>query len=328
MGRSDTYLEKLSSLEKGLEFFDSLSPDRWQSSETLGKQLGVNGRTIKSYARTLKAFGWPVQSKIGRGYGYRLDPSAEHSLRLTSRDLFALAVLLAQSSSTLPEVEAKKLKSKLKALLPKQTSDDITELEELIAVQGFAPKDWDLVEHIGTCLCDRRYCLVLDYRPRQGAPSRRRALPIQIRPQPGAWYVDLFDLDKQAHRSFRFDRIERAMLHRQERPHAEPPVQKFETHKWDFGNDEPRAVTLEVTSSLAAWLEENPEHPSQRLSAQLARHFVTFTVRRLDLFADWTLSLRGARVEGPPELQALIHRRAQNWLRPCGSLDVEWEKSM
>jgi predicted DNA-binding transcriptional regulator YafY len=318
--------DKISSLGKGLWFYDLLDPDRWQSSRELGQSIGVDSRTIKSYARTFMAYGWPVKGRNGKGRGYKLDSPALHGIRLSSRDLFSLAILLAQGSSSLPRVEAERLKSKLKALLPKQTSDDLTELEELVAVQGFAPKDWDLVEHVGVCLRDRHYSLFLDYQPPNAPSSRRHALPVQIRPQKGIWYLDVFDLEKQVSRSFRFDRILGASLHRQDRPYAEPPGQDFQTHKWDFGNEEPKTVTLEVTNSLAAWLKENPEHPSQQLSNQEQRNLVTYTVRRLDLFADWTLSLRGARVEGPMELQALIHRRARDWLGPRGSMDVEWEK--
>lgn len=320
----ETQEQRFSSLRRGLQLYDLLLPDQWQTARKLGEHLSVDERTVKSYASVLMSYGWPVQSRGGRGYGYRLDPAADHSLRLTSRDLFTLAIMLTQGSSTLPDVEADKLKAKLKSLLPEQSRGDLSDLEELIAVQGFAPKDWDLVDLVAVCLKDRRYALLIDYERAQGV--RRRVLPLQIRSQSGAWYLDLYDLDKLGHRSFRFDRIQKVVLHRQDRPYDEPPANTFVTHKWDFGSGETHEVCLEITDALAAWLRENPEHPTQKIDTRGQLWFVTYRVRRLELFADWAIGLRGARVAAPERLLLMIEERARSWLSSYGTLNVAWEK--
>lgn len=319
--------KSMSSLEKGLAFFDLLTPDSWQSSESLGRHLGVKSRAVKKYASLLMAYGWPILGDKGKGRGYKLSESGVDNLRFTSRDLFSLAILLAHGSSTLPAYEANKLKSKLKSLLPDPARVHVSTLEELVTVQGFAPKEWDLVEMVGTCLYDRCCSLVVDYRKDPDSETERRhLLPKKIRAQGSTLYLDLFDLDKQQTRSFRFDRILRANLLRQDQPHAEPEVTEFETHKWDFGSGTPTEVRIEVTRGLGHWLRENPEHPSQCIASAGERDLVTYQVRRLELFADWLLGLRGARVVGPDSLRDLVRNRARAWLEDQGTLSVAWEK--
>lgn len=320
-------LPKTSSLEKGLLFYDSLLCEEWQSSESLGTLIGVDQRTIKKYASLLRDYGWPVLSAKGKGKGYKLGEICPDTLRLTSRDLFTLAILLAQGSSMLPSAEATKLKSKLKALLPNAARQRVSNLEELVSVQGFEPKDWDLVEHIGTGLSDRRYSLLLDYQGSSDAEiQRRHVLPIRIRSKNAVWYLDLFDLVKSKARSFRFDRIRRAVLLKQECYHPEPEAEEFTDHKWDFGSGEAIQVAIEVTESLANWLGENPEHHSQRIKILGTRIHVTYEIRRVELFADWVMSLRGARIVGPEILKKIVRTRATSWLSDQGTLGVSWER--
>ena len=318
--------KKRTSLEKGLLFYDLLLSDRWQSSSSLGLQLGVDSRTVKNYAKTLMAYGWPVKKGNGRSGGYKLDDVDFGSLRFTPRDLFSLAILLAQGCSVLPENEANKLRSKLRALLPEQNREKIDGLQEAIAVQGFAPKDWELVEQIGTCLYDRHYCLVLDYRGRTDPePRRRRVLPLGIRSQDMSLYLDLFDLEIQKHRGFRFDRIYRSTLIKQAEKYADPPPHLAKTHKWDFGTEVPTKVHLEISESLARWLEEKPEHESQVLNQVNGRHYATYQVTRLELFADWLLSLRGVRIVEPQALRDIVTSRARAWLEDEATLKIPWE---
>lgn len=323
----DDGAEKRSSLEKGLLLYDLLLPDQWQSSKSLGEQIGVDQRTVKNYARLLMAYGWPILSQNGRGRGYKLDGVTPESLRFTPRDLFTLAILLAQGSTVLPSLEADKLKAKLRALLPEDSRSQVENLEELISAQGFAPRDWDLVEKVGTCLYDRKYSLVIEYKGRTDElPGRRQVLPLGIRSSENVLYLDLFDLDKRAHRSFRFDRIHRAVLLKQDRAYDEPPAESFEVHKWDFGSESFVDAVLEVSPGLAHWLMENPEHPSQTVREDEGRHYVAYRVRRMKLFADWVIGLRGARVVQPAKLCDLVRQRALAWLNDDGTLNLEWER--
>ncbi len=317
----------MSSLERGLLFFDSLSHDEWQTSQSLARQLGVKNRTVKTYAALFKSYGWPVISQSGRGRGYKLEALGADSVRFTSRELFSLAILLAQGTSNLPALEAEKLRSKLKSLLPDAFHRQVSDLEDLIAVQGFAPKDWQLVEDVGRCLSDRRYSLLLDYQGSADSEVRRRhILPVRIRWKDSSCYLDLFDLDKKQHRSFRFDRVSRSSLILQQVPHPEPPEGTFESHKWDFGSGTFEGVTLEITHSLAQWLIEKPEHPSQTIERRDNLVFVHFKIRRLELFADWVLSLRGARVLENDKLKEIVGERIRAWSSERGSLGIPWEK--
>lgn len=318
--------DKAKSLDRALHLLDLLTPDRWQSSKELGAAVGVNARTIKGYTDVFKRWGWPVESRDGRAGGYRLEYLLAKNLNFSSSELIAFAIFSCQGSSVLPPAEAEKLKAKLKALLSEPARRHVDALEESVSTRAFTPSDWELVEHVEACLRDRRNTLVLDYqKPSDPQPSRREVSPLGLRFDKQVLYLDLVELSSGKTKSFRFDRIHRATRLRQDQAFEPPSNAVVEHHKWDFGEGGLIRVDLEVTASLARWLQENPEHPSQEVRSEGDRHFVSYQVKRLGLFADWVMSLRGARVVGPEELRAAIVDRAQAWLGADGTLGVPWE---
>lgn len=61
---------KAKSLDRALRFLDLLTVDHWQPASALGAQVGVDSRTIKTYATVFKSWGWPIESRDGRSGGY------------------------------------------------------------------------------------------------------------------------------------------------------------------------------------------------------------------------------------------------------------------
>jgi predicted DNA-binding transcriptional regulator YafY len=57
--------------------------------------------------------------------------------------------------------------------------------------------------------------LAFDYRDRHGRASERRVEPHGLLAQPPAWYLLAFDLDRDAPRMFRLDRIGSTQLPRE-----------------------------------------------------------------------------------------------------------------
>ncbi len=273
-----------------------------------------------------KEWGWPIESRDGRAGGYRLEYVLPKDIHFTPSELMAFAIFSCQGSSVLPATEAEKLKGKLKALFSAPTRRGVDALEGAITVKALAANDWELMEHVYACLSDPHCMLVLDYqKPTETEPTRREVYPVKMRVENQVFYLDLVQPPESKVKSFRFDRIKRACRVRQDQPFH--PVEKTctEDHKWDFGSGDVVPVELEVTPGLARWLRENPEHPSQELRTESERCFVSYQVKRVNLFADWVLSLRGARVVGPEELRVAIADRARAWLGVDGTLGVPWE---
>ena len=147
-----------------------------------------------------------------------------------------------------------------------------------------------------------------------------------FRYQDGSCYVDSLDLDKNGARSYRLDRFVKTSLLRQEHPISRVPTDEvLETHKWDFGDGELTNVKIKVRAPLAAWLEEKPVHSTQSIVRDGDNFLVSFQIRKLELFVDWVMSLRGAQAIEPPELVSRVKLRAQTILEQSGTLNVHWE---
>ena len=309
------------SLRKALEVFDLLQDHEFKAAPHIAKEVGVASRTVQAYIRLFREFDWPIESSHAKGY--RL-ANLGVAARLTERELLLLAVLLAQGSSLVPQTDFEKLSHKITELLTPSAQARIGELKVKLSADGNALRDLEVLTAVGRCLSDPHLQLVMDYKKAAEAETvRRNVVPLTLRYQDGWYYVDVFDLDKRGTRSFRLDRFQRVQLLRQERPIPRPGGGVSETHKWDFGEGEPMEIMIEVTPKLGAWLEEKPAHHSQVLRAGTEVWEVRYSVKRLDMFVDWFMSLRGARAVTPSELLREIRTRATALLK-ASTLEVDW----
>jgi predicted DNA-binding transcriptional regulator YafY len=313
---------KYQSLNKALTLFDTLQAREFISGSELAAALETDRRTVQAYVATLKKFDWPIESSRK---GYRLSELGA-SARLNERELLFLAILLAQGTSVLPAHELKTLSSKITSLLSRRAQSQVQELNDRVSAVPTTANDIDVLVAVGRCLSDPNLQLVVDYQKTRDSPvERRNILPLKLRYQDESCYVDSWDLDKKGSRSYRLDRFVRVQMLRQDAPIPRPPKSVTETHKWDFGSDEPLTVTLHLAPRLASWLKENPEHHSQDIQATNGSTLVHYTIKRLDLFVDWFMSLRGAQAIAPPELVQMAKERAQTIAESGGTLGLEWE---
>lgn len=313
--------EKYQSLRRALEVFELLQGDEYVTKRQLADSVGVEARTVKDYLDVFCSYDWPIERKHARGF--RL---ASHAAiqKFSEEELLYLAILMAQGAATLPGEKFEKLSRKLLNMLPPSSLEKVETLHRQVEKTGAAVHPVEVLSAIGKCLADPCLQIVADYQKTDDEETQRReVVPIKLRFESDFCYVDVYDLQKKGHRSFRLDRFKRVSLLRQSEPISRPSEVK-KAHKWDFGENKPIVVRIETTERLHNWLRENPAHSSQRLAQQNGTYQAEYTVRRLSFFVDWVVSLRGARAMEPAELTEAVRSRCRALLETGGTMNVEW----
>jgi predicted DNA-binding transcriptional regulator YafY len=120
------------------------------------------------------------------------------------------------------------------------------------------------------------------------------------------WYLRAWDPATKMAKTFRTERILDCQL-TDEQFHL-PSSQRSSTphfHRWDVADRPPTEVDCQVDESLARWLQENPVHPSQEINGTTFR----VTVRDMEAFVRWTMSLTSCQILGPAEAKQFLQQR-------------------
>lgn len=186
-------------------------PREWPGSE-LARRLGVTSRTIRRDVDRLRDLGYPVEASRGSDGGYRLGSGAAMPpLLLDDDEAVAIAVGLrtaaAQAVAGLGEASVRAL-AKLEQVLPAR-------LRYRVGTLGAAtvpvPATGPLVDprHLAlfAAAVANRERTRFRYRSHEGAESRRHAEPHRLVAAGRRWYLLAYDVDRDAWRSFRVDRI-------------------------------------------------------------------------------------------------------------------------
>ncbi|HML00614.1 MAG TPA: WYL domain-containing protein [Acidimicrobiales bacterium] len=143
----------------------------------------------------------------------------------------------------------------------------------------------------------------------RGAP--RRVAPAQLRFQGGWWYLVGWDLDKQAARTFRVDRMDDV-------PQAGPPgsgelPEGFEPSSaladepWRMGDGEPVPVDLLAGSAVAPLLERQLQSATVVERRPDGSVVLRLQVTNVDALRSWLFELGDhVLVLGPPEVRAAM----------------------
>lgn len=210
--------------ERLLELTDLLRGLDTTTVAQLASELGTSRRTILRDLASLRERGLPISGEAGPGGGIRLE--GERGLlavHLTLSEVVSiwLTARLAREASELPwGKSANSALTKLLASLPAPRARALRAICQRVivgepatanirATLGVAPPDLlDLFETAfttGTGLSFR-------YVDRDGHRSTRRIEPHGLLVVTPAWYVLARDVDKQASRMFRVDRMERPRM--------------------------------------------------------------------------------------------------------------------
>ncbi|MBV9194558.1 MAG: WYL domain-containing protein [Solirubrobacterales bacterium] len=183
----------------------------WTGRE-LAERLEVGPRTIRRDVDRLRGLGYPVEASPGVAGGYRLGSGARlPPLLLDDAEAVAVAVGLrtaAGASITGIEETSVRALAKLEQVLPdrlRRRVRAVGDATSAFVVDG--PRiDLDVLATIaGACRDGVR--LRFGYVARDDAVSRRHAEPAALVHSGWRWYLVAYDLERQAWRTFRVDRI-------------------------------------------------------------------------------------------------------------------------
>lgn len=184
----------------------------WAGDELAGR-LEVSPRTVRRDVDRLRELGYPVQTTKGPGGGYRLAPGAElPPLLFDDEQAVAIAVALQTATAGVVGVQDAALRAlaTVRQVLPARLRHRVDALQ-VTAVRGptgtgEAAVDPEVLLDVGVA-CRDHQILRLDYTGRDGRSSTRRVEPYRLVSRGRRWYLVAHDLDRQAWRTFRVDRM-------------------------------------------------------------------------------------------------------------------------
>ncbi|MGW6158227.1 helix-turn-helix transcriptional regulator [Streptomyces sp. NPDC055144] len=197
-----------------LRLLSLLQARREWSGADLADRLGVTPRTVRRDVDRLRGLGYPVDASPGTGGGYRMGAGAElPPLLLDDDEAVAVAVGLRTSAGQdiegIGETSVRAL-SKLEQVLPGRLRRRVSALNAFTVpmLRGPGPSDVDpsvLTELAAACRDSER--LRFAYEDHQGAATRRTVEPHRLVCSERRWYLVAWDVDREAWRTFRVDRI-------------------------------------------------------------------------------------------------------------------------
>jgi len=184
----------------------------WTSAE-LATRLGVTTRTIRNDVDRLRGLGYPVDARPGVAGGYRLGAGgALPPLLLDDEEAVAVVIgLRTAANGSIAGIEETSVRAlaKLQQVLPSRLRRKVSAFQSyaLPVPSGGPQADPDVLTVIASACRDHER-LRFDYQAHSGAASRRSVEPYRLVNDRRCWYLVAWDVDRDAWRTFRVDRIE------------------------------------------------------------------------------------------------------------------------
>lgn len=190
---------------------------QWNAPE-LAERLGITERTVRRDVTRLRQLGYPVVADAGRAGGYQLGRGgALPPLLLTDDESVAVAIGLRVAASGgvagYDEAAVAAL-AKLEQMLPATLRERVLALNAatVLTRPGAGPLvDPEVLLSIAQA-CRRPERITFGYRDGNGNLSERRVEPHGLVNAERRWYLVARDLDRQAWRTFRLDRMTEPVL--------------------------------------------------------------------------------------------------------------------
>ncbi|MGW0309927.1 helix-turn-helix transcriptional regulator [Streptomyces flavidovirens] len=188
------------------------TPREWPGSE-LSERLRVSRRTVRRDIDRLRELGYPVQATMGADGGYRLVAGkAMPPLVLDDEEAVAIAVgLRAGAGHAVEGIEEASVRAlaKLEQVLPSRLRRQVSTLQAatipLTSGDGATIDPHTLTVMAGAATGQER--LRFGYRSGDGTESKRLVEPHRLVSTGRRWYLVAYDLDREAWRTFRVDRV-------------------------------------------------------------------------------------------------------------------------
>ena len=275
----------------------------------IGERLGVDGRTVRRYARAVQELGFPVEGERGPAGGYRLRPGYKLPPLMFTEDEAAAVVLGLMSARRLGVPTSDEALAKINRVLPAELRARTESLEHVAFTSpaGTAPAG-DTVLTLADA-ARRRRRVTARYTSHSGAETDRELSPYGVVVHGGRWYLAAHDHGRGEMRTFRVDRMRDVEIGGAARPAeegfdaAEHVVKSFAQVPW--------------THEVEVQLERHIDVP---LATVTPEGRLTMRVESLDYMARVLASLDiDFTVIKPPELNTSLNRLAARLSRPAGA---------
>lgn len=188
------------------------TPREWPGSE-LADRLAVSPRTIRRDIDRLRDLGYPVEASRGSVGGYRLVAgTAMPPLLLDDEEAVAIAVgLRAGAGHAIEGVDEASVRAlaKLEQVLPSRLRHRVSTLQN--ATVPLTRGDGSTIDPqtltVMASAVTGRERLRFAYRAGDGAETRRQVEPYRLVSTGWRWYLVAYDLEREAWRTFRVDRV-------------------------------------------------------------------------------------------------------------------------
>ncbi|WP_232664454.1 helix-turn-helix transcriptional regulator [Pseudonocardia sp. TRM90224] len=186
-------------------------PREWPGSE-LARRLEVSPRTIRRDVDRLRDLGYPVEASRGSIGGYRLVAGAAMPPLLLDDDeavaiVVGLRTAAGQAVAGIDEASMRAL-AKLEQVLPSRLRYRVGALgaaTTTMPIEGPAVEP-EVLSALAAAITNRERAR-FRYSTHEGAQAARHVEPYRLVTAGRRWYLVAFDLDRDAWRSFRADRI-------------------------------------------------------------------------------------------------------------------------
>lgn len=192
------------------------------TAHEVAEQLGTSVRTVYRDVDALREQGYTIAASAGHGGGLRLDTSSRpRPVELSLEEVLGLvlAVGVLRAGPDLPFADGATLAlGRLFDAVPRGRARELRRLVERVVVgppldpEASPPTDPvspELLEAFEQAFTRRRQ-LSFRYCNARGEDRHRRVAPMALLVRPPAWYAVAWDLDKDARRLFRMDRMSEA----------------------------------------------------------------------------------------------------------------------
>lgn len=187
----------------------------WSGAD-LAERLEVTERTVRRDVDRLRSLGYPVNSSVGVAGGYQLGAGASlPPLHLDDDEALAVALgLRVAVVGNVVGVEQAALRAmaKLEQVLPKKLRRRIAALHQSVAPLYMETPEVrpDVLSALAAASRNRQRA-TFSYADRNGRTTQRTTEPYGVVHTGSRWYLAAFDLRRLDWRTFRLDRIQRAV---------------------------------------------------------------------------------------------------------------------
>lgn len=292
------------------ELASQLTGSKGLTVAQLGGNNDRNRRRIQRDLEDLREMGFPLDIRPGseRTPAYFLPSVRNPAALLDLEETLAITLSLNSLGQSPLGQRARSAWTKLHyVVINGQERRLKNDLPSRIGASGPATPDLDTLTAICSALLEGRR-LRISYRGLADSEPRWRLIEgVRLFFQEH-WYLKALDTESKALRNFRLERILELQQTEEVCPPPECADEATAFHRWDLSEEEPTTVTFLVDEPLARWLSENPVHPSQKLEGTT----VEVTIRDLDPFIRWTLSLTHCQILQPEAARTKYRHRLQH----------------